>query len=214
MGKLFLQDVEISQGMIDGLVLCCQQAPAVACRHVRNKSPFSLNIPVATAYAVGEIESGWNPQAKREESHLGDSSYGVMQILSKTAFSMGFSGDPELLASVKNPRIGVFWGVVYLGYCFLRFPEIGSDEERWKFALAAYNCGVGNVNAALSRARSFEGKKSIHLPGRWQTWDYAKCFLPELTREKSSITMRYILKAERIVEGFGMTLTGASWIVY
>lgn len=110
--------------------------------------------------AVVEQESNFNPNAYRYEAHLQDASFGLMQVLSKTAADRGFTGDPRrMFEPVEGLRYGMrqlAWTYDYLQSRFGRAPT------RSEY-LGGYNAGVGNISrgyvpmayvAAVERLRS------------------------------------------------------------
>jgi len=161
-------------------------------------------VPWAIVYGVCEVESGWNPNAVRFEPHLGESSYGLMQVLYSTALNMGFSEKkkPDMLL---KPRPNIHMGTKYLRWCYDRYQEIPEIGDRWKFAVACYNAGRGNINKMLRLARKFEGK-GIKDSGEWQKWEFAQCFLPSVTGKSAGITMQYILKLRRVLAELDLTV--------
>jgi len=146
--------------------------------------------------AVIRRESRFNRYA---ESQVG--ARGLMQLMSGTAKDMGMVKDEE--------RFDVEWcidaGIRYLWFLYGRYPEIPDEQERLKFALAAYNAGRGNINKALEIARDRDGfpascKKWKALgspPGRWQTWKYSKQFLKKVTGDYSKETLAYVAAIEK-----------------
>jgi soluble lytic murein transglycosylase-like protein len=67
----------------------------------------TYQVPESWIRAVIQTESSWNPSAYRAEPQIGDASYGLMQLLSKTANGLGFTGDPsELYDPEKNIPLG------------------------------------------------------------------------------------------------------------
>lgn len=96
----------------------------------------------ADVLAVVAKESAFNPNAYRYEPRLGDASFGLMQVLSKTAADRGFKGDPRrLFEPLEGLRYGMrqlAWTYDYLAARLGRPPS----REEW---FGGYNAGVGNV---------------------------------------------------------------------
>lgn len=96
-------------------------------------------------------ESRFNPKAKSEWGAVG-----LMQMLPSTAREMGVN-DPW------DPGQSIIGGAAYLGKMVKRFK---SDDVQLKdavrFALAAYNCGMGHVDDARRLAK----KRGLN-PNRW-----------------------------------------------
>lgn len=87
--------------------------------------------------AVAHTESRFDADAK---SRYG--AEGLMQLLPRTAKEVGVS------TSLLNPKANVEAGARYLRWLTERFEEDLSAEERVRFALAAYNAGLGHVQDA------------------------------------------------------------------
>ena len=71
---------------------------------------------------------------------------GLLQIMPSTARELG----------VKNPydpREGITAGARYMGKLMNRFSDVMDPNERYKFALASYNCGAGHVEDARHLAK-------------------------------------------------------------
>jgi membrane-bound lytic murein transglycosylase F len=82
-------------------------------------------------------ESGFKIKAK---SRVG--AHGLMQIMPGTAQEISRELDIEYI--MKNPRENITAGIYHLKKQLRYFPE-ADNNERTKFALASYNCGVGRV---------------------------------------------------------------------
>jgi hypothetical protein len=91
----------------------------------------------AIVAAVVEQESAFAPVAYREEPAIEDASYGLMQLLSRTAAWLGYGGTPDGLYDVAtNLRLGC----QYLAWLLDRY------HGEVKAMLAAYNAGQGTVD--------------------------------------------------------------------
>ena len=105
-------------------------------------------------------------------------------------------------AWIKSPEDSIHVGCWYDRWLFDRFPEIPDEAERWRFALAAYNCGRGNINQALSLARAACDQPASHgawvregsKPGPWQTWAFTSRFLAQVTGANAEETIGYVQK--------------------
>lgn len=93
-----------------------------------------FNVPEALIRAVIMVESSGNPKAYRAEPKIKDASYGLMQLLSKTA--QWISGRIVSAAELFNPEINIELGTRYLRYQLTRYD--GNIEA----AAAAYNAGT------------------------------------------------------------------------
>lgn len=87
-------------------------------------------------------ESRFNPEA---QSFAG--AVGLMQVLPRTAESMGFK-------KFETPQQGIHAGIKYLNWLRNRFEENLAEQERIWFSLAAYNAGLGHVIDARKLAQS------------------------------------------------------------
>jgi membrane-bound lytic murein transglycosylase F len=101
--------------------------------------------------AVAYAESRFDPKA---ESRFG--AKGLMQLLPSTAKRVG-------VTDLLDPRKNVLAGARYLERLMKIFADDGVDpRQQIRFALAAYNCGLGHVMDARDIARKI-GKD----PDRW-----------------------------------------------
>lgn len=99
-----------------------------------------------------------------------------------------------------NPEQSIAACCRYLRWLYNRFPEIPDADERWRFAIAAFNCGRPNVNLALARARQRSGHPASYdrwvaagsPPGPWQQWRYVREVLPFITGHHAQETVRYV----------------------
>lgn len=102
------------------------------------------------------IESALNPNAVSRAGAAG-----LWQFMPATAAGLGLEVN-SLVDQRRDPRVASRNAVRYLKQLY----EIHGD---WTLAIAAYNCGTGNVNKALRRAGG--GKKDY-----WEIYNY---LLPE-----------------------------------
>lgn len=150
-----------------------------------------------------EVESGFRPQAVSPAGAVG-----LMQTLPAT-FSwavqeMRAAGilPADYEAWIKSPEDSIHVGCWYDRWLFERYPEVPDERERWRFALAAYNCGRGNVNQALSLARQRCGqpfsfttwRNAGEPPGPWQKWEFTCQCLSLVTGERARETIAYVSK--------------------
>jgi hypothetical protein len=125
--------------------------------HIVTENPTKINKKLIDSVIFAE--SNGNPNAERYESHIKDTSYGLMQILTGTArdisrrnpdlTSLDINRDGnttynEVKRSLLNPKTNVEYGTRFLEKNFKRFGEI-------ELALAAYNAGQGAVVNALTQ---------------------------------------------------------------
>ena len=141
-------------------------------------------------------ESDCNPEAT---SPVG--AVGLMQFMEGTWKDFG-NGDRT------NPEASIEAGCKYMRSMLESFDEIPDMNERYKFALASYNAGKGNINKLLSKARESEGlpsrfqtwKSEGSKTGKWQTWEYASKYLPYITGKNSKETLQYVDKILKVKE--------------
>jgi hypothetical protein len=96
--------------------------------------------------------------------------------------AQGAGGKEQGEIKLFDPETNLSLGMKYDRWLFDRFPEIPNDEERMKFALAAYNGGRGYVNKAIGISYDCEFGEPIPAghrnarPGRWQTWCHTSAY--------------------------------------
>lgn len=90
-----------------------------------------LGIPVSVLKGFAGMESGFNPKAYRAEVSINDASYGLMQILNRTAQGEGFTGSPDAL---YDPGTNIKYGASFLKKLLVRYPDLSA-------AVASYNMG-------------------------------------------------------------------------
>ncbi len=137
---------------------------------------FGPNVDWLWFKAQGIAESGLNSLAV---SPCG--AKGLMQLMPGTSAEMaerlGIEDDPF------EPHLNIWMGVGYDHYCWKVWKkEIGL--ERWRFMLAAYNAGVGNILRAQKLARA---------PAVWSS---VADELPKITGERAGETITYIRRIE------------------
>jgi len=116
-------------------------------------------------------ESHWNPRAK---SYTGVR--GLMMLTKSTAKMLG----------VKNrlsPKQSIMGGTRHLKQMLRYVPKEVKGENRLKFALAAYNIGMGHVRDARKLAKKFGLNQN--------TWRDLKITLPLLSQKRYYRTVKY-----------------------
>ncbi len=141
-------------------------------------------IPFALLKAQVAQESGFNPDAV---SSCG--ARGLLQLMPGT--DMEVDGDIDAF----DPEGNLDNGAHYLRIQYSHFREIPDLNERWKFALAAYNGGRGHINRALRLARAAD-------PEKWTTWEFARkyldgCDIMQICGYVASIWRRFSLLSAR-----------------
>lgn len=94
------------------------------------------NVPEPWIRAFIQTESSFNPMAYRAEPQINDASYGLMQLLYKTAVGLGFTGAPE---SLYDPDTNINLGVKLMAQLRARY---GDDIQA---VYSAYNSGSGTA---------------------------------------------------------------------
>lgn len=95
------------------------------------KTARQNHVNPALALSIAEIESGFNPRAIRQETHLRTASVGIFQVLHTTArLEFGFKGSVEEL---KNPATNIALGVRYLARC--------QGDEDFLYIACCYQAG-------------------------------------------------------------------------
>lgn len=118
-------------------------------------------------------ESQFNPNAV---SYYGAS--GLMQLMPKTAESMGLSA-----SQIYDPGKNIAAGVKYLKRMWDLFDGIEDETDRLKFALAAYNAGIGHVLDARKLAEDNGMDKDL--------WDNAHKMLLLLNKKEYYSKVKY-----------------------
>lgn len=95
-------------------------------------SAQAYNVPETWVRAVIETESSWRPMAYRAEPQINDASYGLMQLLMRTAKGLGYTGAPE---GLYEPAVNIDLGTKLLGQLRRSY---GDDFRR---VYSAYNSG-------------------------------------------------------------------------
>lgn len=112
--------------------------------------------------AMSYTESGFDPNALS-----GAGARGLMQLMPTTARQLGVT-DPY------SPEQNVEAGARLLRQLLQTFSDIRDNHERIKFALAAYNGGIGHVRDAMALARKHNRNT--------QRWDEVREFILLLSR--------------------------------
>ncbi len=130
-----------------------------------------FGIPWTLLASISYQESHWNPKAK---SFTGVR--GLMMLTKNTAKLLG----------VKNrldPKSSIIGGTRHIKQMLKFVPKEVSGENRLKFALAAYNIGLGHIRDAQSLAREIGLNENI--------WSDLKIVLPLLSQKKFYRDLKY-----------------------
>lgn len=116
-------------------------------------------------------ESHWNPKAKSPTGVRG-----LMMLTLNTAKHLG----------VKNridPKSSIFGGAKHLRWIMDTIPRDVQEDDRLKYALAAYNVGTGHLNDAMVLAE--------RLGANPNEWNDLSEVLPLLSRKKYYKTLKH-----------------------
>ena len=137
-------------------------------RRAGKKYGISWQILAAQAYQ----ESHWNPKAKSPTGVRG-----MMMLTRTTARQLG-------IKNRMNYRQSIEGGAKYLSQLMKRIPKkVRHSKNRIKFALAAYNIGMGHLYDAIRL-----GKQLGIDPYQWRT---LKILLPKLAQRKYHKMLKY-----------------------
>lgn len=103
------------------------------------KMAEKYKVPPALIKAIIKVESNWDVNASRYEKELNDSSWGLMQLLLKTARQI-LKNDKLTISQLIQPETNIEAGTAYLAYQLKRYN--GSIPD----AIAAYNAGTAKFN--------------------------------------------------------------------
>lgn len=115
-----------------------------------------FGVPFEWVKAVIATESSFYAKAYRAEPRINDGSYGLMQLLNRTAVSLGYSGDP---AGLFDPDTNIKYGTKLLAQLQ------ASYGDNFSKVYSAYNSGNANayttnplVASNVSRAIGYLGQ--------------------------------------------------------
>ncbi len=121
--------------------------------------------------AISYQESHWNPKAK--------SFTGVRGMMMLTRATAKYVGVKDRV----NPEQSIIGGTKYLKQMIKLVPQDVKGENRLKFALAAYNVGMGHMHDAQTLAKRLGYNQNI--------WSDLKKVLPLLAKKKYYRTLKY-----------------------
>ncbi len=135
------------------------------------KAAKNYDIPWTLLAAQAYQESHWNRRAKSPTGVRG-----IMMLTLTTAKEMG-------VESRLNAEQSIMGGAKYMSKLEGRIPDSVQGEDRWWYALAAYNVGMGH----LPDARALAEKLDLD-PDNWRD---LKGVLPLLTQKKYYKDLKY-----------------------
>jgi len=130
-----------------------------------------FDIPWTLLASVSYQESHWNPRAK---SFTGVR--GLMMLTKHTARLLG-------VKNRLNPKESIIGGTRHLNQMIKNVPKGVEGENRLKFALAAYNIGMGHIHDAQRLAKKLGLNHNI--------WSDLKIVLPLLSQKRYYRTLKY-----------------------
>lgn len=130
--------------------------------------------------AQAVAESSLDPRAVSPAGAVG-----LMQFMPATWSEWG-KGNPT------DPEASIEAACKFMAHLYSCYGEIPEPDQRYKFALAAYNWGRANVNRVLTKARgcTYAAWESDGRPqGPWQMWGHVAAHMPTETRNYVSKIM-------------------------
>lgn len=161
-----------------GLDVYPAAAPFVA---IAAREAAARGVPLPIVLGVIATESNFNPRAYRAEPAIGDASRGLMQLLYRTARSLGFRGTTDEL---YDPAANIALGTQYLAD--------GLEVHR------------GDIWAAVSRYNNGSGKRATKVTTvcEWRRAD-GSCGSSFTAQPGQFFNQRYVDKVERAARVFG-----------
>lgn len=135
------------------------------------EASLKYQIPFSVLAALSYQESHWDPNAK---SNTGVQ--GLMMLTQKTAEGLG-------IKDRTNPKESIFGGTKHLYDMKQAIPQEVAGEDRLKFALAAYNVGLGHILDAQKLAQQIGLNQN--------SWTDLKKVLPLLSQKKHHKTLKH-----------------------
>ncbi len=130
-----------------------------------------FGIPWTLLASVSYQESHWNPRAK---SFTGVR--GLMMLTRRTAKILG-------VTNRLDPKQSILGGTRHLNQMMKLVPKSVEGEDRLKFALAAYNIGMGHIQDAQKLAKK--------LGLNHNSWRDMKIILPLLSQKRYYRNLKY-----------------------
>lgn len=159
--KIQMVSKEFKLGNVDNLVAELGEDIKRECNY--------YNLDWRIVFAIIRQESYFNANAR---SHAG--AFGLMQLMPRTGAGLQSQLD---LKETQTPKNNVIAGIYYYATLVSQFRDLG--EDKYKFALAAYNAGLGRVIDAMTITAYFEKD--------YKVWDNVKEAYPYLSSKEDSI---------------------------
>jgi soluble lytic murein transglycosylase-like protein len=186
-----------------------------------SKASAKYGIPTWVIYATIGQESSFNPKASLPEPRIGDRSRGLMQVLEKTARSLGYHGivgdDKTGTGGLYDPEINILLGTKLLSEIRQERGDVPWDEVYDTFNQGGAASGGpkdsyndANVLKWIRVARYFESKFGLSIAD--VNWDKAYPPAPEPPAggaPPTTDTAPDVLEAGILPEGRGLIVAGA-----
>ncbi len=130
------------------------------------------DVPVSLMLGIAAAESLFDPNAHRNEPRANSESFGLFQILERTARGLGFTGERALLF---NPAMSAQLGAKLMRANIDQAaggPGLISRRELEDRALSAYNAGWSRArpyDANRTTAGTFVNQEYVDRVRRWQS---------------------------------------------
>jgi membrane-bound lytic murein transglycosylase F len=135
------------------------------------EASLKYQIPFSTLAALSYQESHWDPTAKSNTGVLG-----LMMLTQSTADGVG-------VKDRTDPKDSIFGGAKHLNEMKQAVPDDVVGEDRLKFALGAYNIGMGHIIDAQKLAQQIGLDQN--------SWADLKKVLPLLAQKKYYKTLKH-----------------------
>ena len=142
-----------------------------ALRPLFEQAAQEYDIPWTLLAAQAYQESHWNRRARSPTGVRG-----IMMLTQRTARELG-------VKSRLDPEQSIMGGAKYLYRLQKRIPDTVVGQDRWWYALAAYNVGMGHVHDARRLARKLERNPD--------SWLELRGVLPLLSQKKYYKDLKY-----------------------
>lgn len=140
--------------------------------------------------AIIKQESGWDANASRYEAHLNDTSWGLMQVLLKTAKAT-LGNDKLTISDLLNPEINIETGTKFIASLLNRY---GNFDD----ATAAYNAG----SPRRAADKKYVNQKYVDSVNNYYSMYKTLGPLATVIVSESKSTIMYVIMAAAVVGGF------------